>query len=173
VHTFLWLYLFLTGAAVILALNAAIWLLQFLFGHSSRLDRGTRPGRRRRGGLLGISSRVVFVLWSLMLLASGLVMTAIGRGQGLGCTLRESGSQIACEGFAGAEGLAWILSLPALLSGNTQRLLTLLRTPWGAEAMIEWPLPELAFGLIGPVLLLVALLGFARILGDVRRFWRG
>lgn len=172
-QTFLWFYLFLAGAAVILALKIAIWLLQFLFGHSSRLDRGIRPGRRRRGGLLGISSRVIFFLWSLMLLASGLVMTAIGRGQDFGCTLRGSDSHIACEGFGGAEVLAWLLSLPAVLARDTQQLVALLRTPWGADAMVELPLPELALGVIGPVLLLVALLGFSRIMGDVRRFWRG
>ena len=99
-QTFLWLVLFLGGAALMLGVTALFRLLLFLFGHSQRLDRDVAPHRRRRGVLLGLPSRIVFFFWSFLLLISGLVLIGVTRlGDRSACRLLDDGSGLPAPAF--------------------------------------------------------------------------
>ena len=67
------------------------------------------------------------------------------------------------------------MSLPAALAQYTQQLIAVAWAPqtYLQEGIATLPPSELALGLIGPVLLLLAWMGLGRMLGDVGRLWRG
>jgi len=152
VLTLLWLFLFLFGIAAIILISLVVDLIRFLFGRSRRLPP---PRRRRQAGLGSLFLRLMF-------------FREIGS-----CSM--TGSSVFCEGYAGAGALGGLLSLPAWLADQTNLLLAVIRAPsvFFADGLASLPVPpaELAMGLVGPVVLLLAWLGFVLLLRDVRRLW--
>ncbi|MHA1158379.1 MAG: hypothetical protein ACTSP2_06500 [Alphaproteobacteria bacterium] len=169
--TLLWLFLFLFGIAAIILISLVVDLIRFLFGRSRRLPP---PRRRRQAGLGSLFLRLMFFAVALELLISGMASSLLGAGREIGsCSM--TGSSVFCEGFAGAGALGGLLSLPAWLADQTNLLLAVIRAPsvFFADGLASLPVPpaELAMGLVGPVVLLLAWLGFVLLLRDVRRLW--
>ena len=174
-QTFFWLAAFLYGIGAIVFVLVIVGLLRFLFGGSSRLERGRAP-ERHRGGVVSILARIVFFAWSVTLLASAAIFTALMDGRRpLGCDFQDL--ILSCTDFAGGRALAWYLSLPDWLAASTGLLFVVLRAlpthfRTGFSNLPATP-SQLAAGLIGPILLLLAWWGLVKLVGDIRRLWRG
>ncbi len=171
---FAWLAAFLFGIGATFVVLAFVVLLRFLFGRSSRLDR-VSASKRHRSGVVSILSRIVFFIWSFALLTNAAVFTALlDARRPFGCDYQ--GLIVTCPESAGGGALASYLGLPDFLAANTGFLLEVLWTlpaHFGSGfSNLPAVLPQLAIGLIGPVLMLLALWGLVKLLGDIRRLWR-
>ncbi len=172
VLTLAWLVLFLGGVAAIVVVAILAGLLRFMFGRSTRLQR---PRPRRRGGFLAVLARISFVVVALGLLVAGLVVSRLRNGDSLGgCSI--TGAFVECTGFPGAGIAGVFLSLPARLADGTNVLLAIARAPgrYLSDGLAGLPVPpaDLALGAVGPLLILLAWIGFAVLLADLRRLWR-
>ena len=171
--TLAWIVVLLAGMAVVLLLVLVAALVRFLFGGSGRPD--ARPQtRRRRFRFFAWIGRLVFLVLSLTLIVGGAAQLALAGGVvRYGCTLR--GATIACEGLPGIGAVGWWLSLPGVLADRSNLAFEVLRNlpSFVGEGSFGLPLPaaDLSVGLVAPIVLLIALAGFASILRDVRDLW--
>lgn len=171
--TLAWVLVFLAGIAATFLLASLVALLRFLLGRSRRRDAHPVP---REGGFnpFGWLARLIFYALTVTLILAGAVHAFARGGATLaGCGVLGAG--VDCNGWPGAGLVSAWLSLPASLGDATNLALVVLRDlpTHAATGFANLPIPPLqvAFGLVGPLVLLFAWIGFWLLLADIGRAW--
>jgi len=169
--TLAWVLVFLAGIAALTVLAMFVALLRRLFAgrrnpYQLRRERGINP--------LGWSARLVFLALSMTLIPAAAVHALARNGVTFaGCGVLGAG--VDCNGFPGAGLVGAWLSLPASLGDATNLAMVVLRDlpRHVASGFADLPIPPVlvAYGLVGPLVLLLAWIGYWLLLADIARLW--
>lgn len=169
--TLAWVLVFLAGIAALTVLAMLVALLRRLF--AGPRDAYELP-RERGFNLFGFLARLVFYALMLTLIPAAAVHALARNDASLaGCGVLGAG--VDCNGFPGAGIVSAWLSLPASLGDATNLALVVLREipRHIASGFSDLPIPPglVAYGLVGPLVLLLAWIGYWLLLADVGRLW--